>query len=165
MRIFAIDPDVKLSGWASFFDLELMFCGVTPSNSVPVGLYPPDLVVVEVPQIYVRRKSKGDPNDLVRITAAGGELAGRTAALSGSNCPVEFVLPRTWKGQLSKELSHSRMRAFFEQRGDERSLAALDAIPSRFSQEQQLEVLDACALGLWRARKAQLSIPSLPSIG
>lgn len=56
-----------------------------------------DRIAYEVPQIYRREKSKGDPNDLIPLALVAGFLSGRfpESAVSG-------LKPREWCGQLPK---------------------------------------------------------------
>lgn len=157
LTLLAIDPDVKLSGWAYYIGMRLMACGVTNNNSNPEGLLNVDLAIVEIPQKYSTRNSKQriDPNDLIKIAACGGQLAGRLHAAS-----VEYVLPRTWKGQEPKGINHQRMRDRFSELGDWDSLMALKQAESSLTAEQVLEAFDAASLGQWRARRAQRCLPT-----
>lgn len=157
MRLVAIDPDVKMSGWAYYEGTRLIQCGVTHNNSNPVGLFRLDLAIVEFPQVYEKRhmKRRIDPNDLVKIAACGGQLAGRLHAQV-----VEYVLPRTWKGQEPKDINHQRMRDRFAEAEDWDSLMALKQAESSLSQEKALEAFDAASLGQWRARRALRGLPT-----
>lgn len=157
MRLIAIDPDVKLSGWAYYEDAKLIQCGVTHNNSNPVGLFELDLAIVECPQVYPKSQTKRriDPNDLVKIAACGGQLAGRLHAQV-----VEYVLPRSWKGSEPKDINHQRMRDRFADAGDWDSLMALKQAESLLSMEQALEAFDAASLGQWRARRALQGLPT-----
>lgn len=53
--------------------------------------------VIELPQIYARSRSQGDPNDLVKVAYLAGQL---TAFVKS----VRVVQPREWKGQRPKEV-------------------------------------------------------------
>ena len=156
MLLCAIDADSKKNGWAIYDGFRLAFCGLASRSEYPefVDMFKVDLTIVELPQVYQRRKSKGNPNDLVAITASGAELAGRIGA------PVEYYRPRTWKGNLDKTLVHQRTRAHFEHTEDFNSLYVWDAIEYRFGSEQASEVCDAASFGLWWARKCQVRRPS-----
>jgi hypothetical protein len=57
----------------------------------------PDTVVCEVPQIYTREKSKGDPNNLIPLAVMGGVLAGLYV-----NARVLGPRPREWTGNVPK---------------------------------------------------------------
>lgn len=59
-------------------------------------------LVVEYPQVYVRARSKGDPNDLIQLAGVVGAISARFPAW-----PVGY-LPAQWKGQLSKEICWAR---------------------------------------------------------
>lgn len=63
-----------------------------------LGMKPVDLLVVEFPQIYTSRKSKGDPNDLVPLAGVCMALAGRL------DVPVKSYTPSEWIGQIKKTL-------------------------------------------------------------
>jgi hypothetical protein len=150
VKRLAIDPDTQASGFALYEGLHLKVCGLLHRGVnydwefVTTGV---SLVVVELPQIYQRRKSRGDPNDLVRLAAAAGELVGALGL------PHRYYLPREWKGGVSKKNSHARMRDFFASQDDASSLALLQDASRKYADEPLLDVLDACALGLWAARK------------
>lgn len=60
-------------------------------------------LVLELPQVYVQSKSKGDPNDLINLAAVVGGLsvAFRTAK-------QRVFLPFEWKGQVPKAIMHER---------------------------------------------------------
>jgi len=156
MRRANIDPGGKSKGvaWAVLDDTVIMDWGRWfPEEPFRLGmpfnlLRSADMTVVEKPQVYLQRKAKGDPNDLIDIMAQGAELAGRIGA------PVQYYTPREWKGSTPKDICHGRMRDFYQAQGDAESLAQLDDI-GRVIKNVKLreDVLDACALGLWAARK------------
>lgn len=60
-------------------------------------------LVVELPQVYVAVRSKGDPNDLIALAAVVGGLC---EAFRGAR--QRIYLPREWKGQAPKEVIAER---------------------------------------------------------
>ena len=114
--LLAIDPG-KDTGAARFLgdvlvDVKLFTCSGPPvervrsiSYNVAMWCETADRLACEWPQIYQRAKSKGDPNDLLPLAAIlGGIFTDFPAA--------EIVLykPAEWKGQMSKEACHEKIR-------------------------------------------------------
>ena len=64
--------------------------------------------IIEVPQIYPGERQKGDPNDLITLAVMVGRY-GQIAREAGFF--VTLVRPRTWKGQLPKNVCWSRVSA------------------------------------------------------
>jgi hypothetical protein len=62
-------------------------------------------LVIEVPQVYPYGQGKGNPNDLIDLAAVAGACMGLAGGL------VTYYLPRQWKGQVPKEISHARAMA------------------------------------------------------
>jgi hypothetical protein len=59
-----------------------------------------DNLVIEVPQVYTRARSKGDPNDLIDLACVVGAIMGV------HNWRQVFVYrPAQWKGQQPKEVT------------------------------------------------------------
>jgi len=108
VRLLALDPGRQV-GFAVFDDDVFVLCGVwgflpaIPSSSAcrflaeEVVALRPNRLVVEVPQVYERRKSRGDPNDLLGLVA----MAGAAAAVMPAGT-ARFVLPHDWKGSVPK---------------------------------------------------------------
>lgn len=65
---------------------------------------PPTSAVLEIPQVYVRNRSKGDPNDLIMLAGLVGAFAYRFAEGHVLYKPAE------WKGQVKKEITEMRAR-------------------------------------------------------
>ncbi len=145
--LVTIDPGKLSSGYAIFIDRELKACGLAKDASDilrhwRLGRSWPELVVMEYPKIYDRRRWKGDPNDLLSITAAG-------AFLAGALHPMRFkiVQPEEWKGQTPKEIQNAR---------DERVLspdevAVLESVP--VAAGKMHNVIDAVGIGLWELKR------------
>lgn len=65
-------------------------------------------LAVELPQIYARSKSKGDPNDLIAVAGVVGALD----ALAPHHTTV--YLPSEWKGQVPKSVMTTRTTSKLE---------------------------------------------------
>jgi hypothetical protein len=111
------------------------------SGEVLDGLRP-DVVLVERMQVYTR--GKGDPRDLLALSAIGGGLF----RAFGDAAPVG-PLPREWKGQVPRDVMGSRV----EQKVRDRGWWSRVTEPTRKTQLN--DVMHAVGLGLWYgARKA-----------
>jgi hypothetical protein len=143
--IVAIDPGKHASGWAVFWDGKLWACGfgndADPILDVTEGIV--DLVVLEVPRVYDRKRWKGDPNDLIDISVAGGILVG---ALRPET--VKLVRPQDWKGQTPKGVQADRTLAKLTKAEAER----LNGVASK---SKLHNVIDAIGIGLWELKRCQ----------
>lgn len=105
-----------------------------------------DEIVVEVPQVYVQRKLKGDPNDLIMVAVSAGAMA---MALQNQyeEARIHLLRPSDWKGQTPKDISIERIKAqltLYEQ--------SRVSLPS--AKTLQHNVWDAVGIGLhWHRRK------------
>jgi hypothetical protein len=97
----------------------------------------PDTLVIEWPQIYVRARSKGDPNDLLLVA---GVAAGVVASVR-AGC-VFMPKPADWKGQVPKEIHNAR--AMKRLSPAEAALVAPAGPASKLN-----NAIDAVGLGLW----------------
>ncbi len=108
MITLAIDPGVKHLGVALFEDETLVYATLLKTGDAQAlsELFfvhgPPDRVVIELPQVYARSKSKGDPNDLIAVAVVVGAL---TACLKNA----ELIKPRVWKGTVDKSVFLKRI--------------------------------------------------------
>jgi len=84
---------------------------------------------------------KGDPNDLIAISARGAWFAGRMAPYIFD---YEAVTPRQWKGTVDGDIFLTRIT----KRLDERELGLLDTCGAIDSLKHN--VIDAIGLGLWK---------------
>ncbi len=114
MRIVAVDPHKRRIAWALFHCGELRDVGFHRNNAKPfeLGIRPmltsicsaigvlADAVVIEIPRVYPRSRSKR-PNDLIDLSTVAG------ACVILGETPV-FAHPRTWKGQVPKEITQHR---------------------------------------------------------
>ncbi len=96
-------------------------------------------VVIERPTVYPR--SPVPPNDIVELAITAGGLA---CSFDG---PVEWVLPRTWKGTIPKEIMAERIIMALTPK--ERSV--LDGVKCAASARHN--VIDAIGLGLWHLKR------------
>lgn len=150
--LIAIDPGVRATGIAVYDSCrELaaawLSCGdswtetaIAARNEL-VTCYAPQLlakaeIAIEVPQIYVQAKLKGDPNDLVDLALMAGCLVGLLAA---PGTRVTNYRPRQWKGQVPKDVMVERIKAKLSP--DERARIAL---PSKGLEHN---VYDAIGIG------------------
>lgn len=126
MLLLAIDPGVRVTGWAAFSDGELIAAGISkrsekapPSaialvaeehaSRIMTGF---DVAVVErmihYPEQAKRGKSRKESDataqDLIDCATIGALVAGRCAR------KIELVPARTWKGQVPKEVTEARTR-------------------------------------------------------
>lgn len=126
MGLLTIDPGINGCGVASFIDERLAYATYV-KNPCPKDSPMPervakmvnavvgcvirgtlDSVVVEVPQIYTRTKSKGDPNDLIPLAGISYGLAAAFYAREG--VIAHQYLPREWKGNVDADLMIERIK-------------------------------------------------------
>jgi len=141
----AIDPGKHASGWAVFSRRRLWACGFGNDHhailEAAVGRV--DLVVLEVPRVYDRRRWKGDPNDLIDISIAGGILAGALRAEQ-----VKPIRPQDWKGQTPKAVQTERTVAKLTK-------AELEKLEGVTTKSKLHNVIDAVGIGLWELKRCQ----------
>ncbi len=113
-RLVSIDPGTRFTGYAWFNDKRLVDCGIIKAKGLALMLVRcryyfeecahvvAPLAVIEKPQVYTQRKMKGDANDLITIAL----VAGYCASFFENS---EFVLPRTWKGTVDKDVMCKRI--------------------------------------------------------
>jgi len=141
MNLIAIDPGKHAVGWAAFGDDGLSACGMLEIGALGyLAGRRPDVAVIEVPQIYDRRRWKGDPNDLIDVAIAAGMA--RQALCDAAE--VVLVKPAAWKGQRAKAI-------------DTEYTSGLLSLPERavidrcgVAKSKRHNVIDAIGIGLWR---------------
>lgn len=105
-------------------------------------------VVYECPQIYVREKSKGDPNQLIGLAGVGQSLAVMLYMLNLQHAqrPPELLtpLPAEWTGQLPKMTKGDPWKS---PRGAR--VAGRLQSGERAEVPSQHDAIDAVGLGLW----------------
>jgi hypothetical protein len=134
LGLVAIDPGT-VTGFASFRERVLVSAGFGPFEVISLPLAP--RVVLEVPRVYP--VSKGDPNDLITLAMIAGEIRHRYRV---QGIEVREVWPRTWKGNVPKDVHHKRVLKCL-------SAAELVVIPKRPRGGDDHNCLDAIGLGLW----------------
>lgn len=137
--MISIDPGVNGCGVAVFNNdtKELEACYYDTVDETAYSGTWLDLVVIELPQVYMGSKSKGDPNDLIRVAFAAGRCIGA--------CPkFETVSPRKWKGTIKKKAMLKRILS----RLSDEELGLLKGLGLPTTEEHN--VVDAIGIGLWK---------------
>lgn len=103
--MIAIDPGNR-SGFA-----EESWGVVTRAYETTIDNPPPMLTasgvgIIELPQIYPSARSKGNPNDLIKVAYNAGRWH---QWLVSHGYTVGFILPKAWKGSIPKEMLHERI--------------------------------------------------------
>ena len=171
MNVLSVDPGLVATGWAVFEDATLIGAGIItpekgregPARSASiaqqlhwtstVNVHRPDYLVIEIPQIYRQSRSKGDPDDLLRLAILVGEIE---AVFTG--VPKVEVRPRAWKGTLPKKkmpeyLVHKRNALALGPNG--RYAASLRNVPRSLAHN----LADAVGIGIWFLRSKGLVLP------
>lgn len=133
--LLAIDPGKHRHACALFLDGVFTNAWFQVRSLIVMTAHA-ERVVAELPQVYQRGKSKGNPNDLIDLALALGRFTG------GVTC--EYVLPAQWKGQIPKTIHHQRMRAALWPT----ELIALDESTSGELKTQIHNLYDSVCLGL-----------------
>ena len=115
--IVTFDPGVKVAGLAFWEGAELAsavlvrgdgwlatanIAFATVKNTCPIEAVTD--VVIEQPQVYIQRRLKGDPNDLIAVAMVAGAFAVR---FYGS-ARITMYRPNEWKGNVPKNISIKR---------------------------------------------------------
>lgn len=96
-------------------------------------------LAVESPQVYT--SSKGDPNDLLPLFGVNAALYTMLRTAMGSSLAFNQYLPRQWKGQMTKEVCHARIK----DRLSPAESAAIEPTPKSLIHN----VFDAVGIGLY----------------
>jgi hypothetical protein len=137
----AVDPGVD-TGWA-YLDPrgKLNACGLGDPKPHP-AYGSPIAVLIECPQIYPSRNSKGNPNDLIKVAVQVGMYKERFQSLGSV---VNLALPHEWKGTIPKEKHHVRIFADLDPNEKEVLARAGQGIaPSK-----RHNIIDAVGLAKW----------------
>lgn len=127
MRFDAIDPGVKYHAVAQFYASELF--GLDFRTFPSPGA---ELAIIEKPQVYTSGAAR--KSDIIELAISAGEIGGRYISR-------EYVLPSQWKGQLTKPVSHARIK---------KQLSAVElGLLKQWAKEKQGHLLDAIGIGLW----------------
>jgi hypothetical protein len=70
------------------------------------GGFRADRLAIELPQVYVRSRSKGDPNDLISLARLVGAFEYFFDGRFGST----IYKPAQWKGQTPKDVTEARAK-------------------------------------------------------
>lgn len=148
----AIDPGVRTAGYAVFSDGHVVRAGyIIAKDRRELGYMllseaflehgRAKRAIIERPTIYDSRHQKGDQKDIADLLLTVGYLA---ATLEASDCDltVEMVEPRSWKGQIPKEVSQLRV---------DRILTEEERLAIRWPTAKSLRhnCWDALHLGVW----------------
>ncbi len=166
MILVSIDPGKRGCGCALWQDGELRAAAYVPTlnsleqemanivgsmscavedwiDDLPTGLVSIQSLVVEYPQTYGGRASRGDANDLVAVALVAGAIVG-----CYSHLPIKLILPAEWKGQIPKKTKHGTNPIELRCK---KKLSALEvskiALPSRAALAHN--VWDAVGIGLY----------------
>lgn len=152
MKLLAIDPSLRATGWALFEDEVLDSCGlwrprakdtddaIRELGKTAYGLFlgeNVDNIVIERPQVYPGEGHK-KAKDVVTIALVGGAIAGAIGANDWT-----FVLPREWKGTVPKDKHNAIVLHRLET--EERLLVYSCGVPKGLTHN----VIDAVGIGLW----------------
>lgn len=159
--IVSIDPGLRTCGVALWSDDNTLinadlvkgstkdknamaWCGIADSvaffieQSMDLNIDRLTKVCIELPQIYVRSRSKGDPNDLIQIAAVVGSICS-LLCIPPEACQI--IKPAEWKGQVPKDVVENRCKNVLTK--DELSKVA------KVTKSLQHNVWDAVGIGLW----------------
>lgn len=145
--VMAIDPGLD-TGWAVFDDAgALVRCGLgDPPPSCGVS------VIIERPQVYSRRASPGDPNNLITLAIQVGRY---TERVSTQGSKYEHVLPHDWKGSLDSDICCRRVANSLTAAEKNTLFAVLSPLARKpmtddfLTSGKRHNVIDAVGLGLW----------------
>lgn len=142
MSYLAIDPGVD-TGWAYFrWNSDFLRCGLGDPRKLTFDHADPvECVIIECPQVYSARLSKGDPNDLIKLAVRVGRYAEYFEHVHKAK--LVLVLPAEWKGQLPKEVTEVRARESL----CETERARVGVCMRDIAKSKQHNVWDAISLG------------------
>jgi len=147
MQLVAVDPGKRTIALAVFDQSKktMIGCQLTVLDGVRNFFIDArrthTQVLIERPQVYLHQKLKGDPNDLIDVAIAVGQVAEMALA---NGCTVDSVLPRQWKGQRPKEVDNKvTLDHMFPH--ERHLLSRCGVIKSK-----RHNVLDAIGIGLWK---------------
>ena len=154
MKLLAIDPGINCSGWAVFQDNILTQASYSAPSKGDFETRLQHLVrasrrdcmfdhfdrlIIEMPQAY-RGDRSVPPEDLIKLGIVAGYWAGYVE--TGA---IEFVLPRTWKGQVPKLVMCHRILSRLQPEEMQRI-----ALPDQLTEHTRAtNMVDAIGIGLW----------------
>lgn len=142
----AIDPGQQ-TGWSIWSVNGLVACGlgdprqhgqhvVTSESEIDVI----NEAWIERPVIYPRSKAR--PNDIISLALNAGQWAGIYNCLG---CDFHYVEPAQWKGQVPKDIHHSRIWSTLTAKDQE----AVNRAFKKTAVAKRHNIMDAVGLGLW----------------
>lgn len=152
----AIDPSLRATGLVNFENGLLSDCHLIRTSSKDLGECLREIVsktvgansgvatmkvYCEFPQVYFGGKNKVDANDLLKVAAVAGAMA------SDPLVSVTYVLPKEWKGTVSKEVCNARVLARL-QPGE---MEAYEEAAKKYPKSLHHNIIDAIGIGLWAA--------------
>lgn len=146
MNFLAVDPGIQ-TGWALFApDGTFLACGEGQAWPGPVAR-----AIIERPQVYSARQSKGDPNDLITLAIRVGRYVERLERLGAV---VDLVLPARWKGQTPKNVHNARVLEALHPSDLTRAETCVSDLRhvTKKSGYTRDDVIDAIGLGRWAFR-------------
>lgn len=150
----AIDPGVRVVGWAKRYGSAIVSCGIARSDIPRIETRALDIaaricpyynaapVPVAVESMRWRPNDpKSQPNDLIDVQTVGLLVAARLSGGLG----IRLVPPQEWKRSLPKAVVHNRIAGVLSE--DEREIVA-NAL-ARAPKEHAKEILDAVGISLY----------------
>lgn len=119
--LISVDPGLRACGVAAFADQRLLWAGYVKNpdearwrsmvHAVDRAvsercLASPSDLAIEIPQIYVQSRWKGDQNDIVMLAG----LVGAFVYFFGGRGGSKIYRPAEWKGQVTKEITELRVK-------------------------------------------------------
>lgn len=99
----------------------------------------PNKLAIELPQVYLASRSRGDPNDLIQLALVVGGFEMWFDGL------VFKLLPHQWKGTVPKEIMAARIL----KRLSEEEQSKIEKAPKSLLHN----TLDSVGLGLWHLKR------------
>jgi hypothetical protein len=154
IRLIAIDPGAH-TGWAVFYDAELVSCGLcelTKGERPPKGPY--DLLYWEHPTVYPGCPA-GKARDILTLLDRARDIADYVQAVRKVS-----VLPRDWKGTIPKTTQNRRDVNRLNQTESTVLFAARAGNGRPVAQSLLNNVIDAVGLGLWAVGRGNHNYPT-----
>lgn len=156
--LVSIDPGLNGCGFALWKSAKLIQATYVPNTPkgdfktmraalLPFGHDRPFISVelaIELPQVYVASRSKGDPNDLINLAMLVGYLAASFKNFS-------LYKPHAWKGQVPKDIMEDRIT----KRLDAKEQANLERVPKSLAHN----MIDAIGIGLHHLGRLKDRLP------
>lgn len=159
--LLAIDPG-KDTGWSLFSPKGALLDAGLGDPISRRGVH----VIIERPQVYRGRASKGDPNDLITLAIQVGRYTERFEA---HGCTVEHVLPHEWKGSVDPDVLCRRIVEALLPREREALFQVLAPLARKPVEEdltagRRHNVIDAVGLGKWSLLRTRAAVFSTSSV-